>query len=57
MFMAAAGAEIKKGSGSRRRFFLDGNILRIHKPHPQKEIKCYAVEEIRGFLKSLDIKP
>ena len=37
-----------KTSGSRVKFFrkADGCIIMVHKPHPQKEMKEYAVKQI-----------
>ena len=46
----AIGAEIFEGKGSRVLVVLETRILRFHKPHPQKELKKYAVELIRDFL-------
>ncbi|MDE6956815.1 MAG: type II toxin-antitoxin system HicA family toxin [Lachnospiraceae bacterium] len=42
--------EYNKGrtSGSRVRFFResDGAVVDLHKPHPEKEMKKYAVEQL-----------
>ena len=47
--------EINKGrtSGSRVRFYRkeDGAIIDLHKPHPQPEMKKYAVEQMVEKLK------
>ena len=47
--------ELNKGrtSGSRVRFYRpsDGSIMDIHKPHPQKEMRFYAVKQIVNKLK------
>jgi hypothetical protein len=53
----AIGATIKEGRGSRVMAVKDGKILRLHKPHPQKEMKKYAVERVRDYLKILEITP
>tara|TARA_B100000745_G_C19973586_1_gene329511 strand:- start:362 stop:652 length:291 start_codon:yes stop_codon:yes gene_type:complete len=41
-----------EGAGSRVKFVKDGVIISLHKPHPQKEIKAYAIKQIRHMLKS-----
>ena len=39
-----------EGSGSRV-CFTNGEInIRLHKPHPQKEVKAYAVRQVRELL-------
>lgn len=53
--LKACGADIKEGDGSKVKAMLNGQILRIHKPHPRKEFKKWAVEEIRGFLESAGV--
>lgn len=44
-----------KTSGSRIRFYRssDGAAINLHKPHPQDEMKPYAVKQLREFLKDL----
>jgi hypothetical protein len=32
-------------------------VLVLHKPHPQKELKKYSIENIRVFLESINIFP
>jgi hypothetical protein len=51
------GAEIEEGSGSRCRIWLNDQPMNLHKPHPQPEIKRYAVRQIRDFLKEMEIEP
>ncbi|HGG59999.1 MAG TPA: type II toxin-antitoxin system HicA family toxin [Gammaproteobacteria bacterium] len=46
------GFEQIEGSGSRVRFMKGDLQIRLHKPHPQKELKAYAVKQIREILKS-----
>ena len=53
----AVGSEVKEGRGSRMRITKNNAILRLHKPHPQKEVKKYAVEEIRKFLALIKCTP
>jgi len=40
------------GGGSRRRFVhvASGRIIRLHEPHPGKEVKAYMVRQIRQQL-------
>jgi len=44
------GGEIKYGDGSRVRIDLKGESVNIHSPHPQKELKQYAVRLVRELL-------
>ena len=48
--LAASGAEISQGSGSRVRVVLNGVRAVFHRPHPQKEIDRGALRSIRRFL-------
>jgi hypothetical protein len=48
--LMALGAEIYQGGGSRVQFVLRSKVLRIHQPHPKKELKKYPVEAVRDFL-------
>lgn len=45
-----------KTSGSRVMFSNEnhGNIL-LHKPHPQKELKAYQIEQLLEFLEQEDL--
>ena len=52
----ALGATQRKGAGSSRTFYINGRPLTIHKPHPENEIKIYAVKLIRDYLIRHDIK-
>lgn len=51
------GAEVSEGAGSRVRVALNGVRAVFHRPHPQKETKKYAVENVRDFLSEAGIKP
>ena len=53
----ACNANIMEGRGSRLRVVLNSQILNLHKPHPQKEMKKYAVELVREFLTNVGVKP
>jgi hypothetical protein len=46
----ALGGEIQYGDGSRVRIDLKGASLNIHSPHPQKELKRYAVRLVKELL-------
>ena len=46
----ALGGEIQYGDGSRVRLDLKGESLNIHSPHPQKELKRYAVRLVKELL-------
>lgn len=39
-------------SGSRIKFYrpVDGKMINLHRPHPEKEMKSYAVKQLREFL-------
>ncbi|MFH0786940.1 MAG: type II toxin-antitoxin system HicA family toxin [Pseudomonadota bacterium] len=49
-FFKAIGAQVRQDEGSRIQVILNTRVLRLHKPHPQKDLKKYAVEAIRDFL-------
>lgn len=42
--------KIRHGDGSKVRIDLKGESINIHSPHPQKELKRYAVKLIRELL-------
>lgn len=48
--MAALGAIIEEGKGSRGSFVLQKRVFRFHRPHPQKEAKLYHVRDLKKFL-------
>lgn len=54
-------AELKSGktSGSRSIFLNDTteHIIRLHKPHPQKELKLYQIDQIIDELKDKGVIP
>lgn len=50
--LASLGFEQIEGSGSRVRFIRQDVIINLHKPHPQKELKHYAVNQVREILRS-----
>ena len=53
----ALGAQVVEGAGSRVRFVLNGVIGSFHRPHPEKEAKCYQVRDARIFLENAGVKP
>ncbi|MBK1880723.1 type II toxin-antitoxin system HicA family toxin [Pelagicoccus mobilis] len=50
--LAALGAEITEGRGSRVRVYLNGVRAVFHRPHPQKETDKGAVKSVRRFLEA-----
>jgi len=48
--MNALGGEIRYGDGSSVRIDLKGESINVHSPHPQKELKRYAVRLLRELL-------
>ena len=55
--MRHLGAKIESRSGSRVGFTLKGKTVTLHRPHPGKEIKPYAVLLLRVFLKVIGVEP
>lgn len=55
--LAAAGAEITEGAGSRVRVALNGVRAVFHRPHPQKETGKGAVRSMRRFLTEAEVTP
>lgn len=53
----AIGSDVVKGEGSRISIVFNKRILNIHKPHPGREMKKYAVEKVRDFLNIIGVKP
>jgi hypothetical protein len=53
----AIGGEVREGEGSRVAFELNGSRRYLHRPHPDKEAKKYQVEELREWLKYLEVRP
>ena len=45
------GFDLTEGSGSRVRFTNGEITIHLHKPHPQKEVKAYAVKQVKTLLK------
>jgi hypothetical protein len=57
VLIVALGGEVREGAGSRVVFELKGKRVYLHRPHPGHEAKKYQVEEVRDFLRSLEIQP
>ncbi len=55
--LAAAGAEISEGRGSRVRISLGGVDAVFHRPHPRKETDKGAVRSMRRFLTEAGLEP
>ncbi len=55
--MPALGADEDAGAGSRVPFVPAGSILGLHRPHPEPELRTYAVEDVRDFLAARGVVP
>jgi hypothetical protein len=55
--VTAVGGKVREGEGSRVVFELKGSRRYLHRPHPGKEAKKYQVEELREWLKLLEVMP
>ena len=55
--LAACGAEISEGRGSRVRIALNGVRAVFHRPHPRKEADRGAVVSMRRFLTEAGVEP
>lgn len=55
--ITALGGVVREGSGSRIVFELKGSRQYLHRPHPGKEAKKYQVEELREWLRQLEVTP
>ena len=53
----ALGGDVREGSGFRIAFELKGSRQYLHRPHPGKDAKKYQVEELREWLKQLEVTP
>lgn len=50
--LKALGFDQVEMEGSRVRFVKDDLQILLHKPHPQKEMKAYAVRQVKEVLRS-----
>jgi hypothetical protein len=55
--LAACGAEISEGRGSRVLVALNDIRAVFHRPHPQKETDKGAVKSVRRFLTEAEVTP
>jgi hypothetical protein len=55
--VTALGGDVREGVGSRIVFELKGSRQYLHRPHPGKEARKYQVEELREWLKELEVTP
>ncbi|MCH7486459.1 MAG: type II toxin-antitoxin system HicA family toxin [Proteobacteria bacterium] len=55
--LAAVGADISKGKGSRVRVYLNDVRAIFHRPHPEKETDKGAVKAVRRFLVTAGVTP
>ncbi len=55
--LAAFGADLTEGRGSRVRIYLNQIRAVFHRPHPQKEAEKGAVKSMRRFLTEAGIRP
>ena len=55
--LAALGAEVTEGRGSRARVYLNGVRAVFHRPHPEKEAVKGAVKSVRRFLNTAGVRP
>ncbi len=56
--LEALGGEVSHNrSGSRVRFVLGNRKATFHAPHPGDEMKKYAVEDVRDFLREAGVRP
>ncbi|MDZ4861019.1 MAG: type II toxin-antitoxin system HicA family toxin [Candidatus Hydrogenedentes bacterium] len=53
----ALGGEVEEGNGSRVRVALKGCRATFHRPYPQPKTKKGALESVRNFLTSVEVKP
>ena len=49
--LASLGFKQIEGAGSRVSFSNGTVMIKLHKPHPQKEVKAYAVKQVKEVLK------
>ena len=57
LYLALGGDAVKSGSGSVRRFRLNGVKAAFHEPHPTGIMKKGAVDSARLFLANAGISP
>ena len=55
--LRALGAKVSEGQGSRVRFYLNGRIITIDRPHPRPTAGRGLVERVRDFLEKAGVTP
>jgi len=55
--MKSLGSDVTERAGSRVAFTLDRRTIVLHRPHPGKEVRPYAVEDLRDFLVEAGVTP
>ena len=55
--LAALGAQVNEGNGSRVRIALKGVRAVFHRPHPHKEADRGSVKSMRRFLMEAGVNP
>ena len=55
ILLKAIGCKAKNRGGSKVGFGKDSEMLYVHRPHPQKEAKGYAIKKVKDFLISLGV--
>ena len=55
--LAAAGADISEGKGSRVRVYVNDVRAIFHRPHPERETDKGAVKAVRRFLVTAGVTP
>ena len=56
VMLAAAGADVSEGRGSRVRISLNGVDAVFHRPHPRKETDKGSVKSLRRFLSEAGVE-
>lgn len=52
--LQAMGYDFKQNEGSRVSFSINSEVLPMHKPHPGKELKKYALRQLQQFIKQTE---
>ena len=55
--LKAVGCKVNNRGGSKAGFGKDNEMLYVHRPHPQKEAKGYAISKVKAFLISIGVTP
>ena len=55
--LSALGCDMVKDGGSHFAFKLDNHKTDFHRPHPDRELKRYQVEDAKAFLIKIGVAP